>query len=254
MRRLPLYIVSALIFAASSSPAHGLNIYCEDDPPFQLQTPDGKLGGMVVEFVTEIQRRVGNTDPIQMVPWSRGLAYLDSQPDTLLFSMSRTAERSELYQWIGPIAETAYTFYAKADSRIAINTLDDARKVGTIGVYRDDIRDTYLTKAGFTNLDRVRDNSMNIKLMAGRLAVYASSPNNIKADVERAGFKLADAKPVYVFLRSQVYITASKKTDTGTVAKWNGALDAMKKDGALKKIFRKYYPDLPLPGPAITKF
>ena len=66
--------------------AQKLQIFCEDDKPMQFKAADGSLTGLTVEVVQEIQKRVGNTDPIQMLPWARGLKYLNEEPNTVLFS------------------------------------------------------------------------------------------------------------------------------------------------------------------------
>ncbi len=254
MRKWSRCILSTFLLAATLS-AQRLTIYCEDDAPMQFKAPDGTLSGMTVEIVREIQTRVSNTDPIEMVPWARGLNALNTEPNTVLFSMGRTAERNDLYQWVGPIAESAFGLYVKAESLIVIKDLQEAKSVRAIGVYRDDIRDQFLTKAGFRNLERTTDNIQNFKkLMSGRIDMYASSSNDIKGNAEQAGFQLSDVKLVHVFLRTQIFIAMSKKTDPAVVSKWNAALAAMKKDGSFRIIFKKYYPDRKLPGPEITKF
>ena len=254
MKRFLLWVIAVLIFAVSLS-AQNLGIYCENDAPFQFMGPDGKLTGMNVEFVQEIQKRVGNTDPIQMVPWARGLAYLDTKPNTVLFSMSRTAERNELYQWVGPVAEVVFGLYAKADSSMEIKSLDDAKKLHIIGVYRDDIRDQYLTRNGFTNLERTKDNVQNFrKLMAGRIDAYVSTQSSVIGEAGVSGYKPSDVKLVYELMKSQVFIAMSKATDSAIVAQWRAALESMKKDGSFKRILKKYYPANDLPGPEITKF
>ena len=243
------------VLAATALPAQSLRIYCEDDPPMQIKAADGSLSGMTVEIVREIQKRVGNQDPILMVPWARGYDALGRDPNTVLFSMGRTAERNPLFQWVGPIAESTYGLYAKADSALQVRTLEDARKVRAIGVYRNDIRDQFLTQAGFTNLDRINDNVSNFKkLMLGRIDLFASSSNDIKANAEGAGFQLADVRLSLVFLRTQIFIAMSRGTDPAMVARWNTALKAMKKDTTFQAIFRKYYPDRALPGPELTVF
>ena len=238
-----------------AKPVHALNLYCEEDPPFQFRAADGQLTGLTVDIVTEIQRRVGNTDPIQVVPWARGLLYLDNEPDTLLFSMSRTAERNDQYQWIGPIVETVFGFYTKENSKVVIKSLADAKRVNSIGVYRGDVREAFLLKNGFTNLDQTTDNLSNFrKLMAGRFVLYAGASNGIASEAERAGFSRKDVKLVYEFLKTQDFIAASKQTDPKIVAQWNAALESMKKDGTFQSLFTKYLPDQPLPGPAIAGF
>jgi polar amino acid transport system substrate-binding protein len=253
MKKVVLLLV--LIALAMGAYAQKLTIYCEDDKPFQYMDANKQLAGMVVEMVREIQKRVGNTDPIQMVPWARGYKEIQANPNVVLFSMSRNAERNGMFQWVGPISETAYTFYAKADSKITIPTIEAAKKVGKIGVPRDDIRDQYLTGLGFENLERVPDNITNLKkMMIDRIDLYATSQNNIATDLNLAGLKDSDVKPIFTFLRVQVFIAMSKATSPAIVKQWNEALDAMKKDGTFKTIFKSYYPDRPLPGPAIETF
>ena len=254
MRKLLASLSCLLLFGGMSllplpASAQKLEIFCEEDRPLQFKAPDGSLTGLAVEVVQEIQKRVGNTDPIQMVPWARGLKYLNEKPNTVLFSMGRTAERNNLYHWVGPIGEKSMGLYVKADSTLQIKSLDDAKKVRAIGVYRDDLRDQYLTQAGFTNLQRTNASVQNYRmLMMGRIDMFASS------EFEVADNKYTDVKLVFSFLQTQSFIALSKGTDTAVVTQWNNALAAMKKDGSFKAIFNKYFPGQDLPGPAITNF
>ena len=253
--RFKLLAIAWTVLTAVALPAQSLRIYCEDDPPMQIRAADGSLSGMTVEMVREIQKRVGNQDPIEMVPWARGYEALGRERNTVLFSMGRTAERDALFQWVGPIAESTFGLYARADSPLMIRTLEDAKRVRAIGVYRDDIRDQFLTRAGLANLDRTNDNVTNFKkLMLGRIDLFASSSNDIKANAEGAGYTLADVKLSHVFLRTQIFIAFSRKTDPAIVARWNAALKAMKKDATFQALFRKYYPDRPFPGPEVSAF
>lgn len=249
-----LFLIVSLFLSANLSAQH-LSIYCEDVKPAQYIDKNGQLSGFAVEIVQEIQRRVGNTDGIQMVPWARGIEKLKNEPNSLLFSMARTAERDPQYQWIGPISETTYGLYVKADSKLKINSLDDAKQLGLIGVYRGDVRDQILTKLGFTNLDRANSNIFSFrKLMLGRVAMYADAPLAVKSLVESEGHKLTDIRLAYIFFRTQLYIATSKETDPAIVAKWNRALEQMKKDSTFLDIYRNHYPNVEPPGPTITKF
>lgn len=233
--------------------AQSLNIYYEDNRPLQFVGADGKPAGFAAEVVREIQRRIHNRDAVQLVPWARGLNRLGSTPNTLLFSMARTAERDGQYQWIGPIFENSYAFYAKADSTLVISDLEEAKKVASIGVYRGDVRDQVLTTLGFTNLDRANSNLSSVrKLMAGRIALFAGSPTNMQALAEQAGYKMSDFKLVYVFMHKQLYIAASQALDPAVVAQWNEALAQMKRDKTFEKAFKQHFPTLELPGPAVS--
>jgi polar amino acid transport system substrate-binding protein len=227
--------------ASSSLKAQTLRIYCEDDRPLQYYDAENKLTGFSVELVKELQKRVGNTDKIQVVPWARGLVKIDHDSNTLLFSMARTPEREALYQWIGPITINAYGFYAKADSQLKINSLEEIKKIGLVGVYRDDIRDKRLTSLGFTNLDRATSSISSFKkLMLGRIAMYVDSKNGVEDLANASGYKASDVKLIFPFFTTELYIAASKTTDPAVVAQWNQALDSMKKDKSFLKLQKKY--------------
>jgi len=235
--------------------AEPLTIYCEDDPPNQMVGAEGQLTGMSVEIVTELQKRIDNRDPIQLVPWARGYDAVQKTPGTVLFSMSRTAERDALFHWVGPILVSSYAFYARADSRIVIRGLEDARKLRRIGVYNNDVRDTFLTQAGFTNLDRAANNIQNFKkVMAGRLDVFASAPISIEDEARAAGCRASDIKHVYTFMEVQLYIVLSKGTPEDVVKAWTDAFASLRRDGTFARIHRKYYPARPLPGKPTTEF
>lgn len=248
MTVLKLFLCSAcFVFCCPTTFAQNqalvsLTLYCEEDKPLQFYDDNKKLTGLTVEIVQEIQRRLGNTDSIQVVPWSRGTYMLNNRPNTMLFSMARTPERERLYQWIGPILSIEYGLYIRADSNIKITSLEDAKNIGLIGVYRDDIRDQTLTRLGFSNLDRASSNISSFKkLMIGRIAAYADAKKGFGISANNAGYQSSDVKLAYDLFKTQLYIAASKNTDAAIVAKWNSTLEEMKKDKTFSKLRKKYH-------------
>ncbi len=254
MKKLVIAL-AILAVANKTTTAQSLKIYTEVSPPEQIQGSDGKLSGIAIDTVAEIQKRIGNKDPIKVMPWARSYEATLRDPNVLLFSMSRSAERNPLFQWVGPINETVYGFWVKADSKVLIKSLDDAKKLRGIGVYRDNVRDQYLTKQGFKNLNRTNDNEGNIKmLMFGRTEAFADSRNGIAENAKAAGFKREDFKEAFPFFKVQIFLAFSKNTPKEVVNAWQTALDAMKKDKSFDHIFHRYLPNTALPGPAITDF
>lgn len=236
-------LLAALAFSLVGSFTHAqeLSLYCEEDKPLQFYNAQGKLTGFTVEIVEEIQKRIGGKDPIQVVPWSRGVEMLNRNANTMLFTMARTPERDPQYQWIGPISSISYGLYARANSDIKIDSLDDARKIGLIGVYRNDIRDQTLTRLGFNNLDRANSNISSFKkLMIGRIAVYADSKMGVASLAKSAGYQMSDVKMVFHLFDSQLYIAVSKDTNKNIVSRWNEALEEMKKDKSFQRLQKKY--------------
>ena len=246
MKYLMLVAVLALIPAGAR--AETLEIFCEESPPYQMRSGDGSLSGMTVELVREIQKRVKNSDPIQIVPWNRAYTFALQKENVVLFSTVMTDERKDLFKWVGPIADVSMAFYAKKDSPIAISSHDEAKKVRAIAVYGNDISQQYLQKMGYRNLAAAYDNMSAIKsLMLGRVDLVSIGRNAHKKMAQAAGYEWMDLKEVFIYMKSPIYITFSKKTPAATVSSWNKALDEMKKDGTFASIFRRYFPDSPLP-------
>lgn len=256
MNRLVVAVLGGAVLAlALSVSAQTLAILCEDDRPAQFREDSGVLSGYTVELVREIQKRVGNRDEIQMVPWSRGYELLQKKPNVVLFQMSRTAERNALFNWVGPVQESVFGLYARADSKITLSSLEEAKRVGRIGVYLNDVRHQILAQAGFTNLVTSDNNINNVKqLMQGRIDLYASSSISYGIDATTAGFKPSDLKLILPFRRQQAYIAMSRAMPPTVVDSWNAALDAMRKDGSMEKLLTRFFPQSTLPGPAIADY
>lgn len=252
MRRFGLAVL--LMLTSQAAMTQSLKIYTEISPPSQFLAPDGTLTGFTVDQVREIQRRIGNHDPIVVVPWARGYQELQTRPDVVLFAMARNKERNPLFQWVGPIRQASYQFYVRSDAPVTIRSLEDARKLKLIGVYRDDVREQYLTRVGFTNLDRSVDTTIIVKkLMAGRVDAFVSAPDAIDGLMLAAGFQPKDVRPAFTFLKLHGYIAFSKDVPRKTVDAWSHALEAMKQDGTYERIFRNHFPGqaftLPSPWP-----
>ena len=241
MRRFVLGLIASMLMALSAS-AQPLIILCENDPPAQFRDVEGNLTGYTVELVREIQKRVGNQDEIKMVPWARGYEMIQKYPDVVLFQMSRSAEREKMFNWVGPVQELIYGFYSRADSKIALSSLEEAKKVRSIGVYRGDIRHQMLTEAGFANLVVSNENSVNIvQLMRGRIDLITAASTSYAREAISAGFKPSDLKLVLAFHTSQNYLAMSKKMPKEVVDSWAIALESMRKDGSVEKLMSKYF-------------
>lgn len=230
-----------LLLFCSGAAAQTFSIYCEEVPPLQYYDNSKNLTGFTVELMRALQQQVGNSDPIQVVPWARGIYIISKQANTLLFSMARTPERESLYQWIGPIASISYGLYAKTNSPIKLTTLEEAKKIKLIGVYRNDIADETLTRLGFQNLDRAASNISSFKkLMVGRVDAIADSKISIEALALASDYQTNDVKQIYELATIQSYIAASKDIDPAIIAKWNEALKTIKKDRSYSELKKKY--------------
>lgn len=225
-----------------------LKLLTEEDPPFSFTGADGKPTGYGVEVVKEIQRRIGSKEGIEIYPWARAYYMIKKKPNIVVFTMSRTKERDPLFQWVGPIIENDWVFLGKKGSGVKIKSLKEAKQLKSIGVINGYAWDSYLTNQGFYNLTRVRTHSNTIKMLhANHVQAVAVSNLGYRENILHSGLDPNDFEILYKFNSVQMYIAHSKTTDKATVNQWQAAFVAMKADGTLAIILKKWIPLAELP-------
>lgn len=247
-RLLPLALLAVSTLSAKAEGLPTLNILTEDNPPLTF-SQNGEPAGLVVEVVQEIQSRVGNHDPIAVIPWARGYRLAQTQENTVLFITNRIGEREHLFKWVGPVTTTLGSFFVRSDSKLKLVSLDDARKLGQILVVRDWYLQLMLSAQGFSNLNAIATPKQMVSmLMHGRAEVITSENTAMPTQLKQLGYQAADVRKAYTFSHTSGYIAFSTKTSDAVVRVWQQALDDMKRDGSFAAIYRRWLPGEPIPG------
>ena len=240
MKRLFLLFLAVPLVFAQTAKSENLTILTENLPPLNYMD-DGELMGPSVEIVQEIQRRIGSTEQIQVYPWARAYKIAIDGKNIILFGMTQTKQRQELFKWVGPLAVKRDILIARKDANIKISSLDDAKKVMRIGTLRDDTREQLLKREGFENLESVSDEQRNAqKLAMGRIDLWAYKKPGYITVCRLAGVNPNDLQEVYHLRQIEVSIAFSKKTSDTIVARWNQTFQAMVADGTIKHIQDKW--------------
>ena len=218
----------------------GLRVITEESYPSAI-VQDGRLAGFGVEIVRAMMKEIGCETPIEVMPWARGYKHLLAHPNVLLFSTARTQEREAKFKWIGPLACYEWFFYGLKAMKHKVKSLEDAKKVSGIGVYRKDARAQFLESKGFTNLEVIDSQEANFKkLLRQRIKLVATS------NIEIPGYLAANeelrtrAIPVFSFHKVRIYLAFSKSTDPETLRIWQEAFDALRANGELGRIQNKW--------------
>jgi polar amino acid transport system substrate-binding protein len=235
-------IILAALLARICALAHAqavpaLTITTENSAPYSMRA-GGRVTGIATDIVREIMARAGIAYSIELLPWKRAYMSALERRDGCVYSTSRTPEREAQFKWVGPVAEADWVFLARADSKLKLRSLEEARPY-RIGTYHGDARDQYLRSRGF-NVDPAQNDLINPrKLALGRIDVWAASvPHGGKA-LER----LAESyglKPLLVFNRMRVYLACNPAVPDGVVNRLNVALEGMERDGTVRTILRRY--------------
>ena len=239
--RMKTIIVAAMLAlgcaASQAQPEPRLYLATEAAAPHSML--EGKrVVGIGTDTVREIMARANIDHTIELLPWKRAYTAALERQDTCVFSTTRTPERETLFKWVGPIGEADWVLMGRADRKLKLETLDDARRY-RIGTYNGDARDLYLRARGF-EVDPAPNDLINPrKLMADRIDLWAASIRRGSATLARMGY--ADKiVPVLVFNHIRVFLACNRAVPDALTARMSTALESMAHDGTLERIQHRY--------------
>lgn len=215
---MKLKIIIALVMIANLIQANEIKLITEVFSPYQFKNKNGNLSGISIDIVKAIQNKIGDTSKVKLYPWARGVKILDKKENTALFSMMRTKTRENKYKWVGPIDELEIVFFKKKGSNIPLKSVDDARKVGKIGVTRKVANHDILSAMKFKNLVVFggSDDKNIRKLLKGKIDLWPyKEPKTLSASVRILSFmakdKHLDPDIFKLFLSSGIYKEYAKQ-------------------------------------------
>ncbi|WDP91979.1 MAG: transporter substrate-binding domain-containing protein [Desulfobacter sp.] len=226
-----------------STRAEDLTVLTEEWKPLSFVGENGKPTGLAVEIVRDIMKRLNLPGSIHIVPWARAYRTALVTPNVVIFSMTQTVEREQLFKMIGPIALGKTILYAKKGSGLTITSLEEAKQLTAIGVYSDTAAQQILTQAGFTNLQLVPSPDLNIrKLMKGRIDVFSGVNLTVGELLSKEGLSRDAVEGLYTIGENRLHIAMSKATPETIVDQWKTALEKMHNDGRFERIYHRWLP------------
>ena len=237
--------IALLVIGMNGVCAAELRIWTVEEPPSSFtDEQEGKkaITGFAVEIVREVQRKLGDATPIQIMPEARVYQLALTEPNIVLFSISRTPARETTFHWISLIMRKPWVFYAKKNAGVRINSIEDLKQVKAIGVVRGDVRASWLQEQGLTNVEEVTQHEQNLrKLMADRVQLIFYEPQGLAYLCKQLGYDVTTLEPVFIPYVSEVYIAMSKPgTPLETVKQWQAAAQQLKTDGTFQQIGEKW--------------
>ncbi len=205
-------------------------------PPWSME---GNTG-IFADLITEIEQRLGKRHEPQYLPWSRAQEYVvnASQKNYLIFPVTRTPNREQLYKWVIKVMPVQLVF---ATMGPAPKTLEEASDYGVIIVQQNAPPEHFLNRHGFSNLSRI---SVGVggapkMLQIGRTDAWFSARDIIKYSIRgtplQQRINLSEAMS-----EDWSYIAASRSFPKDLAHDYLTAFQEIKKDGTFKKILEKY--------------
>jgi len=239
--------MTLLCIATFTHADESIQLMTEEFPPYQFYEGEGEnrvITGISIEIIKALQKKIGNSDPIKVYPWSRGLKLLAKHKKQCALLTLRTPERESKYKWVGPLAKLEMVFFKRAGSDLGVHSIEDAKKIRKIGVTKNVAGHEIMLNMGFTNLDVLQsgaDDKNMKRLIKGRVDVWPTSYySGIYVARKNGVLDQVEVIKEVSLMSGHLYIAFNKETDDQIIHQWQSALDLLKSDGVTDEIMNKY--------------
>ncbi|MDE3270516.1 transporter substrate-binding domain-containing protein [Pseudoalteromonas sp. G4] len=124
----------------------------EEWRPFNYTNDNGEITGIATERLKAVLDSINIEYTISSYPWARSMILTSNDENTLIYTILRTKDREDKFQWIcpliGPVKVHLYKLSKRKD--ININTIEDARNYVT-SIEKSESDHEYLLSKGFIN-------------------------------------------------------------------------------------------------------
>jgi len=229
---------------ADDSPAYSMVLLTENFPPYNMAA-DGKnfaqeanIKGIASEVVRETFKRAGIGYSMTLrFPWERIYKLALENPGYGVFVTARLPEREKRFKWVGPIGPDDWVLLARADSPIELSSLEAARPY-RIGAYKGDAIAVELARQGMKPVTVLSDKDNARKLVDGQLDLWATGDPAGRYLARQEG--ITGLKTVLRFNSAELFLALNKDTPDAVVARLQGALDQLRKEGVVDSIFAEF--------------
>lgn len=236
-------VCSSAVFSVSAAD-HKLTIYTEEYPPYNFKR-GGQVSGIASDLLVEMFKKMDSSytrNSIKIVPWARAYNAIQKQSNVMVYSMTRTKERENMFKWVGPIINSSNVLIAKKSTDISISG-NSSYNDYTYTAVRQDVGEKILGQKG-VNRSKISSTASGVScakmLSRGRVQMWVYEETTAMWYLKSIGENTSDYKVVKVLDKSQLYFAFSKDVPNSVIQKYQNALNRCKKDGSYNSVVRKY--------------
>lgn len=220
-----------------------IRIVTQSFAPLQWQN-EGAPDGFVTDYMLAVIERVQEKSSVSLesydfLPWKQAMKAAITDPNVLFFSLSRTRDREDKFQWLGEVSPYGqYFFQLQSRERIQADSIEALKDLDIrIGVQDGSNLHTYLKGFGFSsqgNLVLLEDYRKGTDLLfQGEIDLLPLTGFLAQASVCKQGYDGSQlAKVLFVEdLARPLWAVFSQKTDPMLVEAFKKEMVALKQNG-----------------------
>jgi polar amino acid transport system substrate-binding protein len=234
-------LLSAVAWSADiSGQFTQLRILTEDYPPLNY-VEDGRVTGASTEILTLVYKELGLELPeIEVMPWPRAYHLTQSQDPFMLFTMSRTPAREDLFQWAGH-THSSRTYLVTYEGS-GIESYDPRENHSErIAAVQSDVTQAVLLELGYPTekIDLVDSNETMFRVFKNhRTKLISVSASPLQAFQESGEYDEYGFVKLAITREIPGHFAFSPGVDPEVVAQFQAALDKVRDQQ--KEILKKY--------------
>jgi polar amino acid transport system substrate-binding protein len=246
MKKIIIILIFCLLsISANAQEIPNFTIMTEDWAPYNFSEA-GETRGISTDIMVLMLKKIGSSQTrseIELLPWARAYEKLKKEPNTILFTTTRTKKRENMFKWVGPIFEIDFYLWALKSEKIQINSAAELVEY-RIGTLRYDVlEDILIEETGMkvSDFDRVSRNLFNTKkLYAKRVNLIATSAKTIQQTSKELELNPNLFEKVYSLGSKSMNFAFHKDTPDSIINLFETAFFDLKQEGEINKIFDKY--------------
>ena len=205
--------------------------------PFNYLDDSGEVTGTSTLVVRKMLENAGLSYHIDLYPWSRAYQIATTDKNVLIYSIMRTSERENKFQWICPLQPGIPQFVFKLAQRadIQATSLKEARgyKMGlTRGSYTYELITSLGWKEG-KDFSSLADTSHFFNLLLkGRVDLHIDTLQGMQQKLSLAGLPPDHTTPLFQLYRADLCIAASLDIERSIIDKLRASLSMINKNKA----------------------
>lgn len=223
--------------------APGKYVYLSEEyPPLTFSDKNGNPSGFVTDIVKEINKRIKNEEKIIITNWDLAYNAALINPNVVLFSMAKTEERKDKFNWIGPVIKNNAYFYKNSASNLALPSIDYAKKLNKIATTSGWWTEQRLKEMGFDNLIsyQIPEECVN-QLIDRNVDLSIFTDLTVEDIVTKSGHEMREIEEILLFDSVDVFIGISNGTSKKFIDKFIASYDSIIMDGTYSEIHLRYF-------------
>ncbi|MBB6523181.1 transporter substrate-binding domain-containing protein [Pseudoteredinibacter isoporae] len=236
-----LFLISPLsTLAYDNDHRETLILQGEAFPPYVI-TSENEVKGLAIDLVKEIDQHLSLSKPeIRIVPWNRTFQAFSNGMEASALLVSETLIEKFNLKRAGPIASCKYSLFTAAGKK-KIETLDEARKLRSIGVSENSSTERHAKRLGLKNIKSYSHSPVKIEeLLVRRLDAWLGCEAAIQYRSCRSLGSQPNIKKTITIGTENFYIAFSQNTSNHIVEDWEKAISLVKEKNVYKKLTKKY--------------